>query len=84
MSKCIPNKEHLRTVLIFRFLLKKTAAESYPLLGEDYGEQAPSQGTCERWFRRFKSDDFEVADKEHGKTIKKFRRYGIANIVGRR
>ena len=29
MSKAIPNKEHLRTALIFCFHLKKTAAESY-------------------------------------------------------
>ena len=47
------------------FNLKKTAAESYRLLLETYGEHVPSQDTYERWFRRFKSDDFEVADKEH-------------------
>ena len=35
-----------------------------------YGEHAPSQDTCERWLRRFKSGDFKVADKEHGKLPK--------------
>ena len=60
MSKFIPNKEYSRTALIFCFHLKKTAAESYRLLREAYGEHAPSQGTCERWFRRFKSGDFDV------------------------
>ncbi|EGI58127.1 Mariner Mos1 transposase [Acromyrmex echinatior] len=70
MSKFVPNKEHSRTVLIFCFHLKKTAAESYRLLREAYGEHDPSQDICERWFRRFKSGDFDVADKEHGKPSK--------------
>lgn len=72
MTKFVPNKEHSRTALIFCFHLKKTAAESYRLLGEAYGEHAPSQKTCERWFQRFKIGDFDVADKEHGKPPKKY------------
>ena len=67
----IPNKEHSRTALIFCFHLKKTAAESYRLLGEAYSEHVPSQKTCERWFQRFKIGDFDVADKEHGKSTPK-------------
>jgi len=43
--------------------LKKTAAESYRLLGEAYDEHAPSQKTYERDFS-FKIGDFDVADKE--------------------
>ena len=65
MSKFIPNKGHLRTALTIGFHSKKTAAESYRLLQEAYGEHVPSQDTCERLFRRFKSGDFEVADKEY-------------------
>ena len=72
MSKFVPNKEHSRTVLIFCFHLKKTAAGSYRLLREAYGEHAPSQDTCERCFRRFKSGDFDVANKEHGKPPKRY------------
>ena len=62
--------------LIFCFHLKKTAAESYRLLGEAYSEHAPKivyvQKTCERWFQRFKIGNFEVADKKHGKPPKKY------------
>ena len=58
---------HSRRALIFYFHLKKTAAESYQLLQESCGEHAPSQDTCERWFRRFKSGD-KKEDKERGKT----------------
>jgi len=52
--------------------LKKTAAESYRLLGEAYDEHAPSQKTCKRWFQRFKIGNFDVADKKHGKLPKKY------------
>ena len=52
--------------------MKKTAAKSYRLLWEGYGECVTSQEMCERWFRRFKSGDFEVANKEHWKRPRKF------------
>ena len=51
----------------FCFHMKKTAAELYRLFREIYSEHVPSQDTCKRWFRCFKSGDFEVADKQHGK-----------------
>ena len=63
---------HSWTALIFCFHFKKTAVESYRLLREAYGKFVPSQDACERWFRRFKSGDFEVAGKDHGKRPKKF------------
>jgi len=48
MTKFVPNKEHSQTALTFCFHLKKTAAESYRLLGEAYdGEHASSQKMCE-------------------------------------
>lgn len=68
----MPEKEVLRGSLITFFHLKKTAAESYRLLVEAYGEHAPSQDTCERWFKRFKSGDFDVSNKDRGKPPKKF------------
>ena len=54
----------------FCFHLKKTAAESYRLLLEAYGERAPSQDTCERWFRRFKSGDFDTRQERRQGTRK--------------
>ena len=51
--------------------MKKTAAESYRLLREASSERARSQDTCERWFRRFKSDDFDTR-QETWKTAKNF------------
>ena len=72
MSKFIQNNEYLRIGLIFCLYLKKFTVESNRLLREALGEHAPSQDTCERWFRRSKISDFKIADKEHEKPFKKF------------
>nr|KAF6290916.1 hypothetical protein mMyoMyo1_009310 [Myotis myotis] len=42
------------------------------MLREAYGEHAPSQDTCERWFKRFESDDFDAKDKERPGQLKEF------------
>ena len=63
--------------------MKTTAAESYRWLREAYGEHAPLQDTCERWFRHFKSGNFDFENKERGKQPK-IRRYRIAIIVGQK
>ena len=81
MLKFIPNKEYLRTPLTFCFHFKKTVAESYRLLRKAYGEHAPTHDTCDWWFRRFKSGDFEVTDKEHGKPPKKFEDVKLQSLL---
>ena len=54
----------------FCFHLKKTSAKSYQLLRETYGKHVPSQDTCERWFHRFKSDDFDTRQEGRKGTWK--------------
>lgn len=39
---------------------------------ECYGEHALSKATCENWFKRFKSGDFDVQDKPRTGGPKKF------------
>ena len=72
MSSFVPNKHHLREVLIFCFNWKKSAAEAHRMLVEVYGESAPSDKSCREWFRRFQSGDFSVEDKERSGQPKKF------------
>lgn len=55
MSNFVPEKQHLREVLIHYFLLRKSAAETRRLLVQVYGEHAPADTTCRDWFRRFKT-----------------------------
>lgn len=72
MSKFEPNKQHLREVLLHYFILKKSAAETHRILVEAYNENAPAEPTCREWFRRFKSGDFDLDDKERSGQPKKF------------
>jgi len=34
------------------------------MLVEVYNDSAPSDKTCREWFRRFKSDNFDMKNKE--------------------
>jgi len=69
MSDFVPNKQHSREALLFCFNLKKNAAEARRLLQEAYGEHAPSKTTCEYWFKRFRSGDFDTKDKERHRSL---------------
>lgn len=72
MSNFVPEKEHLRHALLFLFHQKKKAVESHRLLVETYGEHAPSIKTCETWFRKFKSGDFDLKDSKRSGRPKTF------------
>ena len=63
---------HLREVLLHYLISKKTAAESHRILVKVYGEHALSETMCRDWFRRFKSGDFDLSNKDRGKPPKKF------------
>ena len=76
-----PNKRHLREVLIFCFKWKKTAAEVHRMLVEVYSNSAPSDKTCREWFRRFKSDDFDVEDKERSGRPRAFENEKLQTLV---
>ena len=58
-------KEHFRHALLLFFNQKKT--EDHRILIETYGNVPPSIKTCEYWFRQFKSNDFNVNDKDRSR-----------------
>ena len=64
MSSVVPEKVFLRGVLLHYFNMKKTAAESHRILVEVYGEHALAERTCQKWFARFKSGNFDLEDEE--------------------
>ncbi|KAG5307607.1 MOS1T transposase, partial [Pseudoatta argentina] len=71
MSIFVPNKVYLRGILLHYFIQKKSAAEAHRILVQTYGDNALSDTTCRDWFRRFKSNDFELEDKERSGAPKK-------------
>lgn len=64
MATFTPTKHHLREVLLHYYILKKSAAETYRMLVDMYGDHSPSSTTCKEWFRRFQSDDYDVSDRK--------------------
>ncbi|KAG5325004.1 MOS1T transposase, partial [Pseudoatta argentina] len=68
----VPNKVYLRGILLHYFIQKKSAAEAHRILVQTYDDNALSDTTCRDWFRRFKSNDFELEDKERSGAPKKF------------
>lgn len=59
-----PDTEHIRHYFLFCFHQKKSAADSHRIICETYGENIIDVRTCANWFKRFKSGDFDISDKE--------------------
>lgn len=72
MAAFEPNKQHLREVLLFCFNWGKTAADAQRLLAEVYGDLAPAESTCRKWFHRFRDGDFGTDDQERPGQPQKF------------
>ena len=66
MSNFVPEKVFLRGVLLHYFNMKKTAPESNRILVQVYAEHDLAERTCQKWFARFKSDDFSLENEELG------------------
>lgn len=71
MSSFVPSKQHLREVFIFFFHSKNSASEAHRLIAETYPEHSVDVRMCQRWFARFKSDDFGTVDKERLGQVEK-------------
>lgn len=67
-----PKKEFLRALILHYYLAKWTPAHTHRLLAHDYGAHAPSDFTCRKWFKQFRTSDLSLANKKRGKPLKKF------------
>lgn len=56
-------KRYSRQLMLRYFKEANSAAATFRLISEAYGESAPSLPTCESWFRRFRRGNFNLADK---------------------
>lgn len=66
--------KHFQHLLLF-FYQKKTVVEASNCFTKPSLKLIPILPfikTCEYWFRRFKSDDFDLEYKEHPGQLKKF------------
>ena len=60
----VPKKVYLRKILLHYFIQKKYVTEAHITFAETYGDHALLETKCKDWFRCFKTNDFDVEDKE--------------------
>lgn len=53
---------HFRHILLFYFNKGKNARQAFIKLNEVYGDNAPKERQCQRWFARFRAGDFTLND----------------------
>lgn len=82
MSNFVPNNVFLRGVLLHYFNMKMKAAESHRILVEVYGVHALADRTCQKWFARFKSGNFDLEDDERPGQPKKFEDHELETSLG--
>ncbi|GFS74551.1 hypothetical protein TNCV_458771 [Trichonephila clavipes] len=70
MSNFMLSAHDFRTVLLFRYHLKKKAVELHQMLVEAYGDNALSRAHCYRWFEKFQNGDFDVRNDKRGRPAK--------------
>lgn len=64
MKMRIENHIHIRHIMLYHFEKGWSAAKSFRDLNELYGKGTISQSQVERWFKKFKSGDTNLADEE--------------------
>jgi histone-lysine N-methyltransferase SETMAR len=58
------DKIHFRHCMLLMFNMKKNATQATEFICSVYGQEALDVRTCQRWFERFKAEDFDLNDKE--------------------
>lgn len=81
MENFVPSKQHLREILLYCFNIKKSAAEAHQLLVDAYGEHALSETRCRFWFRRFKSGNIDVEDKDRSGRKRSFENSKLQQLL---
>ena len=58
------DKMHIRHCMLYEYNLQKTATQATQSIQSAYGVDALQVRTCQNWFNRFTSGDFDLNDKE--------------------
>ncbi|XP_018366071.1 PREDICTED: histone-lysine N-methyltransferase SETMAR-like [Trachymyrmex cornetzi] len=58
------NKVHFRHLMLFYFRKRKNAAQTAKKICAIYGNGTVAESTVRKWFARFRSDNFDLEDRE--------------------
>lgn len=64
MGDFIPNQIFLRRILLHLYTTKISFAESYFILKNVYRKYSLSAQSCMKWFKRFKTNEFNIEEEE--------------------
>jgi hypothetical protein len=57
------SKEHIRHILLFEFNKKSPVEDAHKAITSTYGEKVIGIGTCQKWYLKFFSGNFDITDK---------------------
>ena len=57
-------KKQIRTIFLYEFKLRRTAAETARNLNDAFGEGTANKRTVQLWFRKFRDGDLSLEDEE--------------------
>jgi len=55
--------EHFQHIVLFYFKKDKNAVQTCKKICATYGEDAVKERVCQKWFARFRCEDFSVKEK---------------------
>ena len=64
MSIYVPAVFNTQKNLLHYFMLHISSTETYRVLVNGYGYNAPSNRGCREWFQRFRNNGFDVKNEE--------------------
>ena len=58
------DRKRVRESLLYEFRLGHSVDEAHQNLSKVYAENAPSERTCYRWFKKFRAGNFSMEEEE--------------------
>lgn len=75
------NTEQIRTLFLYEFKLGHKAADTCKFINTAFPEEQINERTVQRWFQKFKSGDFDLANEDRGRPASKVNNAILKQLV---